>query len=425
MDILTEEEAALVRETDEVGFLPDFIAWAGKKTDAPAYALQTAALMALSLSCGDVYKLNSPIGPIYLNLYIMLVGPSTTMRKTTVLNYVTDLLPSLSAGSDGEAAGDYLRVLDDVSAQAFNKAVAKAGDQKLPVLLNVDEVSGLFEVLKKKGSYLAGFDKVLMRCYDHTPVHVDRTNAVIQSKDGAFTAVFAASTPEPLMEALGGDDIASGLLPRFLYFTTDGADKRPRRSFMARMADSEDWEDEADRLKGFLRTVAHDRVNNITGDYKVTTLEVSPEAMVRLDAIDETFTSEVAIDEDGWAAIKGRGLWHIFKLAALYAVSRQGRDATIELIDVLRAAHLVEILLTDIGTMQDKVGTNATERQIETIMEYLRLSTGVVQSQRQVDIARRMKLTARELRDLVQTMMLRGLITVAKNDNGELIWVMR
>jgi len=426
VDILTKAEHKRLDESDEDGFLADFIEWAGTKTDAPRYALQTAALMALSLSCADVVVLPPIFGsaPIYLNLYIMLIGPSTTMRKTTVLNYVTDLLPKL-------LSGHYVYVLDDVSSQAFNKTVAKAGTEKLPVLLNVDEVSGLFEVLKRKGSYLAGFDKVLMRCYDHTPIYVHRTNSSIEAETGAFTAVYAASTPEPLMEALGGEDIASGLLPRFLYFNIDGSDRRPRRSLMDRMENNDDWEAEGKRLAAFLRDVAHHRVNSflplvdedgdpIPQDYPITTIPFTDPALKRLDSIDAIFTEEAWEDEASWGAIKGRGFWHIVKLSGLYAISRDGRKAKVELIDVLRAAALVEILLEDMGKMQDEVGANATERVIKSVLSLIKQHPGGYQ--RQDNIVRQLKLTARDARELMRTMVMRGLITVDKDAQGAAIW---
>jgi len=429
MEILTEAEHTKLSQSDEDGFLAQFVEWAGRKTDAPPYALQTAALMALSLSCGDVVTLPAIFGsdPIYLNLYIMLIGPSTTMRKTTVLNYVTSLLPKL-------VAGQYVYVLDDVSSQAFNKSVAKAGTERLPVLLNVDEVSGLFEVLKKKGSYLAGFDKVLMRCYDHTPIYVHRTNSIIEAPEGAFTGIFAASTPEPLMEALGSEDIASGLLPRFLYFNIDGSKRRPRKSLMDRMEDSEEWEAEGKRLAAFLRNVAHHRVNSILPledeegnplihNYPMTTIPITKAAMKRLDAIDEVFSEDAWTDDSSWAAIKGRGFWHIVKLAGLYAVSRDGRKAEVKLIDVLRAAALVEILLGDMGKMQDEVGSNATERQINAVVALIEKHPN--RAQRQDNIATQLKLTGRDLRDLQRTMLLRGMITMEKDNNKELLWQLR
>ena len=142
VELLTQKERRLVETTSEGGFVSQFVEWASMKTDASVYALEAAGLQALSLAAGDVVVLPSFFGdkPIYMNLYIMLVGPSTTMRKTTVLGYIEGLLPV------NEINGHpFVRVLDDVSIQAFNRELAEAGAAQAPLLLSVDEVAGKAE----------------------------------------------------------------------------------------------------------------------------------------------------------------------------------------------------------------------------------------------------------------------------------------
>ena len=426
LDILTDDERRLVETTPEEGFLSDFVSWASKKTDAPVYSLQSAGLMALSLAAGDTVVLPNFFGskPIHMNLYILLIGPSTTMRKTTVLNYVMDIVPK-----NAQTDQHYIKVLDDVSTQAFNKAAAEAGKTMSPLVFNVDEVAGLFGVVKRQGSYLKGLDAVLLKCYDHTPVVIKRTNAEIEAPRGAFTNVFAASTPEPLMEVLGSDDVESGLLPRFLVFDARDAMRGERRSLMERMANREDWAEEAEGLKEFLYEVAKDRANGTpigtTPDgllnYKVTEIPFSPEAIVRLDEIDAIFSKEAGTDPSGWGAIKGRGFWHMVKLSGLFALSRDGIEAEVQLIDVLRAVQLVESTIADLGRMQDEVGANAVERNINEVISLLDRSRSRAIPQELV--ANHLKLTARDLGDLRNTLMVRGLITIDKDEQtGAIHW---
>ena len=426
LDLLSPEERDLVAATPEEGFISRFINWAAKRTDAPHYSLQSAAFMALSLSCGDTVVMPPLFGskPTHMNLYVLIVGPSTVLRKTTVLNYVMDLVPK-----NAQTKQDYVIVLDDVSAQAFNKAAAEAGQTMSPVAFNVDEVAGLFEVVRRKGSYLAGFDKVLMKCYDHSPVHVKRTGSEIIAPRGAFTNIFAASTPEPLMEVLASEDVESGLLPRFLIFDARGARRGERRSLMERMEGTEEWEAEAESLREFLFEVARDRAIGVplgmeadgkTLNFRITTLKMAPEAVERLDAIDKLFHEEIPEDSSAWGAIKGRAFWHMVKLAGLYAVSRDGREATVQLIDVLRAVDLVETTVADLGEMHAEVGSNSLERSINEALELIRLNPA--KAQKQSLIATRMSLSARDAADLARTMVLRDLIIVEKDDHGSIVW---
>jgi hypothetical protein len=225
------------------------------------------------------------------------------------------------------------------------------------------------------------------------------------------------------MDVLNADDVASGLLPRFLIFDATTAIRGKRRSLMDRLAAQEDWEEGAEELKRQLIEVAMDRATGMpigTNDdgsliFPVTTLGLSKAAIERLDDIDNEWSGQVSEDSSEWAAIKGRGFWHLVKLAGLYALSRDGRDAQVELIDVLRAAWLVETTISDLVTMQDALGANQLERRIKQATDILELggNNGVAASA----IARQMKLSHRDNAELRETMRVRDLIEVDE-DNG-------
>jgi hypothetical protein len=419
--ILSSAERKLLDATPETGFLSMFEEWASRKTDAPGYMLQAAGLMALSLSAGDTLVLPNFFGSkVYLNLYILIVGPSTTLRKSTVLGMVTDILPvNLQTGEE------YIVTMDDVSVQAFNKVAGKQGEGMAPILMAVDEVAGLFQNVRRKNSYLAGFDKTLMKAYDHSPIYINRVASEVVAPQGAFINIFAASTPEPLMEVLNSEDVASGLLPRFLIFDATTAIRGTRRSLMERLEGQEQWEEEAEALRKRLGEIAWDRAMGIpttTTDqggmgFQVTTMGIAHDALVRLDDIDRAWSKEAGQDSSEWAAIKGRGFWHLVKLAGLYALSRAGKEAEVSLIDVLRASLLVETTISDLVVMQDELGSNHLERRIKEAEELVGMSP--VRGMMQAVIARRMKLSMRDLVELRETMRVRNLIEV---DEGTGRW---
>lgn len=420
INILTDSERRTVEMTDETGFISDFMAWAGKKTDAPEYTLKAAAFMALSLAAGDTLVLPPFFGPpVYMNLYVLVVGPSTTLRKSTVLGMVKDLLPKNTATNQ-----DYIVTMDDVSMQAFNKVAAAQGALMAPVLMNVDEVAGLFATVRKANSYLGGFDKTLMKAYDHSPIYIKRVNDETVAKKGAFINIFAASTPEPLMDVLDSDDVASGLLPRFLIFDATDAQRGRRRTLMERLAVQEEWEGDAEGLKGFLADIAADRAAGVpigadedgNALFKVTTMPFTDEAVLRLDEIDAIWSDDAGLDDSNWAAIKGRGFWHLMKLSGLFALSRAGKGATVELIDVLRAAHVVETTIADLRRMETEVGANSGERKLLEVMRLIGENSGGKMKVSQ--IARRLSLTSKEVIDMGNTLVLRDMIEVDKADNG-------
>lgn len=424
IDIITEDERRLVEKTPESGFITDFVTWASKRTDAPLFLLEAAGMMALSLSAGDTVVLPNPFGSggVAMNLYTLIVGPSTTMRKTTVLGYVQDILPK-----NGQTKVDYIVRIDDTSPQALNKKCAEAGGTMTPVVFNLDEVSGLFQVARRKNSYLGGLDKILLTMYDHSAISISRTGGDVESKRGAFVNLWAASTPEPLMEILDGDDISSGLLPRFIIFDARDAVRGESIPFKERLRTNPEWEAEKEVLGEFLYDIARDRANGVpigqnpdgSVNYFVETMNASDDALDRLYDLDEEAKRSVIDDGDAIGAIRGRATWHIYKVAGLYALSRAGRGAQVELIDILRAAHLIEETSSDLVKMVDEVGANILERRIKGVMEFLALNGQG--RQKSTTIARKFSLSMNEVRELLGTLTVRGMVEVEKV-NGEPYW---
>ncbi len=109
--------------------------------------------------------------------------------------------------------------------------------------------------------------------------------------------------------------------------------------------------------------------------------------------------------------MKGRAFWHVVKVAGLYALSRDGRKATVQLEDVLRAMHLVEEVVQDLARMAAEVANNAFERRIDEIIAALTVAGG---SLPQEQITQALKLEWRDAADLLRTMEMRGLMTVDK-----------
>lgn len=429
MDILTDAERRQVEAYDGPDFIRDFSEWAHLKTDAPDYTLEAAALQVLSLSAGDTVVMEPLYGssPEYLNLFALVVGPSTVMRKTTILGFVRDILPR-----NRQTGEDYIAILDDVSIQAFNKEMANQGHLMAPILLSVDEVAGLFAQVAKKDSYLSSFDKTLLKAYDHSPVSIIRVNSRTHTDTGAFVNIFGASTPEPLAEALGAEDVASGLLPRFIVWDARDAQRGERIPAKQRAANHERFLAERERLADFVYRIAKNRADGVpelgaTPDghplFKVSTLPLSEDFYDRWDSIDALFHNSNPTDNDGAAAIQGRAQSHIYKLAGLYALSRAGADATVEVIDLLRAAFLVETTVADLIRMAEEVGSNAHERVVNSIVAALAATSAG--AMKRSTITRRFKLSGRDTREVLATLIARGLVSVEKNSVGEEVWERR
>ena len=410
-------------QNTQSGFLARFGEWVGLRTDASEYAKIAAGLTALSLSAGDTVVLPPLLGasPTYMNLYVLLVGPSTVMRKTTVLNMIRQLQPL------SEVTGNpFVEWVDDTSIQAFNRVMAHAGKQQVPVILNTDEIAGLFQQVRRPGSYLSAFDKLLLRAYDHSPVEIRRVKGSVAAPAGAFVAVFAASTPEPLVEALTSEDVASGLLPRFMVFNIWRALRGDRLSLLDRQSDRGKWESRRDELREFLAAVATRATAVPTGEnpdgtlqFPQTVIRFTQPALRRLDRIDEAFYKAVSADTSAHAAIRGRAFGHIVKLSGLAALSRVGLDTEVELGDVLWASNLVESTSYDLDVLVEEVGSTPFERQINQALERLRHAPdGRVHG---ADMARHLTLQPKDFKAVLMGLVERELVDVEK-DGPALIW---
>jgi hypothetical protein len=214
------------------------------------------------------------------------------------------------------------------------------------------------------------------------------------------------------MEALGRDDIASGLLPRFLIFDATDTVAGKRTPLPDRENNDEEYAAKKAALKAILFTIGEGRANGrpLGQDehgrelFDETQLEFDTDAVERLDLLDEKISRLPPGDEV--AAVMGRGFEHVMKLAALFALSRaRSRDTTIQLIDVLRAIQLVDATTHDLFEMKDRLGENQHERHVAEVVSMLAASaTGSITV---ANVSKKLKLDARDTAALIGTVVIR------------------
>ncbi len=165
---LTPQEVDYLQDvgSEPPGFIADFVEWAGKQSDASPYALSSGALLALSLAAGEAVQARGLFGSnVYLNLYVLIVGPSTIVRKTTVLNMVRKVLPLDGAGNpfvnfedDFAAASRYVNRRMVVGLQQQRVEAAQVMGRCMHVL---EQGSDFVYVDEGRSSHGAGLGRVL------------------------------------------------------------------------------------------------------------------------------------------------------------------------------------------------------------------------------------------------------------------------
>lgn len=176
-------------------------------TDAPREYLIACGLATL----GTVISTHSYIkfggDRIYPNLWQVVLGPSSTYRKTTTVRQARRTLQRLCEGQ-----GPSLLFPDEFSKEAFVSRLSEHAQG----LLTYSEFSGALKAFGR--DYMSGTKELLADLYDSPPVYervVGRQR--IQAKDVCI-GILAASQTDWLLEALKESDVRGGFMARFTFW---------------------------------------------------------------------------------------------------------------------------------------------------------------------------------------------------------------
>lgn len=139
-----------VPETDDQllpskGFVTDFVA-SLRGVETPSLFCAWSALWALSAASARLVSMKwLPESPLFPNLYVFLVAPPGRCHKSTAASYAMSLLTGMAERfSNGTAQDGFLKYMSD-----FNWMTSKTTPDVM------------YELLKPKGTVIAGTDKVL------------------------------------------------------------------------------------------------------------------------------------------------------------------------------------------------------------------------------------------------------------------------
>ena len=201
---------------DDNHFVTRYADVISEMTDSYRDYQYASALMLLSMSVQRRAVMRMSYGPIYPNIWVMLLGSSSYSKKTTAIKFARriafEVLPRTSLGNDLTPE----RFAQDVS---HHSAVWQF----------IDEISALLNGIKTK-AYMSSYREMLCALYDNEPYVMGRsrrrrggrssdddqeTDWII--RDG-YVNLYYATTPDMFTEATQKTDMTSGLFYRFLFF---------------------------------------------------------------------------------------------------------------------------------------------------------------------------------------------------------------
>ncbi|MGN6657182.1 MAG: DUF3987 domain-containing protein [Rhodanobacter sp.] len=210
LDFLTREEKDSLKES----FISEYVSWASQKTDAnPEYHV-AAAFTLLSAVFSDHGHARVPFSTrgLPLNLWFMVLGPTTISRKTTALHLMLDMLDDLQ---DEDGVYQYM-MGSDFTGEGLERALLERPNRS--GLIHKDEFHGLLHEMEQK-SYKAGLKETLTALYDGRVSGRLRASgeAKVQKSVRASFVLWAMGTTGDVSSAMNIEDFKSGFLARFLY----------------------------------------------------------------------------------------------------------------------------------------------------------------------------------------------------------------
>lgn len=395
-------------------FVTSYIEYAAKRTDAAYDYHEVIAL--IDLACATP-RLTAKLAPyphgLATNLYALIVGTSTTSRKSTAIEAGEDLLdramPQITLPSQFSPEG-FIEVLAHRPSQASVWIVDEFGEM-LEKLHHAKHMTGL------RGLLLALYSKRFWENRRHSKrkkggdseADVDRVN-------GCYLSILGATTPA-IFDSLTLKDVTTGLLPRFAIVMPEN--KPVRKPFYELVVD-------LDRERnGLVKWLAN--INRFCTRERYA--EFEHDALKLIDEFAAEIEEEASETIEGQKPMFDRLLVTTLKIAILAAVGRPeiaklGADTNVIQITGERTPEPLKVTVEDATIavrvarrlkdsalrFSQRIGESEFERNLEKAILLLRNVNGQVSRR---DTARKLRLKKKTLDEIEETLLDRDMIRVA------------
>jgi len=322
--VVTEEDLAKTESTlfprlevnlEEDNFLMEYMSYASKMSDAYSDYHFALGITILSIAAMRKFFMDLSIGQINPNAWCLLLGESTSSRKSTALNLGQRIVQDVFGYG----------LPEDFSPEAFVEMMAN----RSRTYLFKDEFAGLLASMQK--AYMSDLRDLLCTLYDckdyHRQLRTSQRNKV-SSFDiyDPYLTMAGATTLTSFKEHTQTLDVTSGWLLRYLYFCPDYyKESRPFREAA--------YEDHDLQLLLTIRLATlRDNLLNALRDKETNTghfaqMSMEPEAWKYFQAWQLEREDEVALRKNRTEnAIFGRLTIYALKLAMLFTLGRSDFD---------------------------------------------------------------------------------------------------
>jgi len=387
-------------------FVSRYIAYCSARTDAAHEYHEAAALALLAAVTPNVRTFLDPWPDgIATNLYFLLLGGTTSARKSTSLSFARRMLSQVCPSAI---------LAERMTPEALVEQLA--GRPRSGSMLVGDEFGEALSTILKSGSYMAAMRELILTLYSATRYKYVRRSKRDKSGEqhsdfddvvSPHLTVLTASTGA-IFETLSSRDVQTGLVPRFaIVYPTSQPPRRPIYERAGGDGFEEAWLVEYLQRLHLWSSQSTQSGHDIEASWSQEALYLADEASESVESSTDEITQRI-----GPMAVK------IAMLSSLGDDVPAVQRLSVERRDAQQASRVAKRLAEAALRFQDEIGglsadQRKTEQTIERVTRILRERGGTVTRS---EAGRTLKMTARQLDEIEATMADRGIIRVMQQE---------
>lgn len=401
-ELLTAKERKAIE--GYVTFVDRYVTWASARTDAPEKYHEAGGFVLLSTILAENIRLGLANTLMVPNLWFMILGDTTTTRKTTTIEMALEMLFLI-----------YEEAFLATEATVEGLLTALSERPGRSSLFVKDEFSGMLESMKRK-DYFSGMSAMLARLYDGRHEKRVMRQATYEVRD-PILVMYCGGAKSRIYSLMDQSYIIDGFLPRFIFITAEadvtrlkplqlsnGTTERISTELIKELAALHNRYDVTDQVTLGDQTIAHKAPK---------VLPMTQEALDRYNKCEFTMlmSGQDSSDPDIYLPSMDRLAKSGLRVATLLAAARANKpdEAIVELNDVLKAIDYIEGWLPHTLEVMHSVGKTADEKTMDRIIRLTQRGkttrTSLMQSTH---------LSAKELSFILDQMEAQGLVVLHK-----------
>lgn len=348
-------------------FLQKYVEFASEVTDAPVQYHNIIALAVLATALGNNVYLERGNKKIYPNMWVIILGPSSAFRKSTVLSIGKDLLRRVCENT----------LLPEEFSQ--EKLLALLQDQPQGIFIYY-EFMALVGLLQR--DYMAGAKALLTELFDCPTKYTRKTKGEVVEVVNPVLNLVAATTTEWFLEKAKEADMHGGFFPRFLYVPVDA---KPTTVPFPEPADIT----KRNTLVGILGNIR----KNVKG-----TMKLSPDAKAYYVKWFVSFEAKTA-HSNSMIAFRTRLTTYCLKIACLIEISATG-NLIVSQKSMEGACSTTTWLSNQLRRLEEELTFTRFSTHKKKVLKLIRGEPGITKSK----LLQYSNLSARDLGSLISTL---------------------